>query len=75
MRAAAGFEPGDKWFGQQAVYRVSMGSFVSGIFIIIVVAVLFICLPPPPAALPACLPPLPACVPNNTPTIITARET
>jgi Serine incorporator (Serinc) len=26
MRAAAGFEPSDKWFGQQAVYRISMGS-------------------------------------------------
>jgi hypothetical protein len=29
MRAAAGFEPSDKWFGQQAVYRISMGNFVS----------------------------------------------
>ncbi|KAF8059424.1 erkB [Scenedesmus sp. PABB004] len=26
MRAATGFEPSDKWFGQQAVYRVSMGN-------------------------------------------------
>lgn len=30
MRAATGFEPSDKWFGQQAVYRISMGNFVSG---------------------------------------------
>ena len=29
MRAATGFEPSDKWFGQQAVYRISMGNFVS----------------------------------------------
>lgn len=28
MRAATGFEPSDKWFGQQAVYRVSMGNFL-----------------------------------------------
>lgn len=28
MRAAAGFEPSDKWFGQQAVYRISMGNFM-----------------------------------------------
>jgi hypothetical protein len=28
MRAATGFEPSDKWFGQQAVYRVSMGNFM-----------------------------------------------
>ncbi|KAI8465487.1 MAG: serine incorporator/TMS membrane protein [Monoraphidium minutum] len=28
MRAATGFEPSDKWFGQQAVYRISMGSFL-----------------------------------------------
>lgn len=30
MRAAVDFEPSDKWFGQQAVYRISMGNFVSG---------------------------------------------
>ncbi len=29
MRSATGFEPSDKWFGQQAVYRISMGNFVS----------------------------------------------
>ena len=29
MRAASGFEPSDKWFGQQAVYRISFGNFVS----------------------------------------------
>lgn len=28
MRAATGFEPSDKWFGQQAVYRISMGNFL-----------------------------------------------
>lgn len=28
MRAATGFEPSDKWFGQQAVYRISMGNFM-----------------------------------------------
>jgi hypothetical protein len=28
MRAAAGFEPSDKWFGQQAVYRISLGNFL-----------------------------------------------
>lgn len=29
MRAASGFAPSDRWFGQQAVYRVSLGNFVS----------------------------------------------
>lgn len=29
VRDAAHFEFDDKWFGQQAVYRVSMGNFVS----------------------------------------------
>lgn len=29
IRDAAASELGDKWFGQQAVYRVSMGNFVS----------------------------------------------
>lgn len=28
MKAAVGFEPSDKWFGQQAVYRISMGNFL-----------------------------------------------
>lgn len=28
MREAAHFDFDDKWFGQQAVYRVSMGNFV-----------------------------------------------
>eukprot|EP00877_Chromochloris_zofingiensis_P007278 jgi/Chrzof1/2803/UNPLg00717.t1 len=28
MRAAVDFEPSDKWFGQQAVYRISMGNFL-----------------------------------------------
>lgn len=28
MRSATGFEPSDKWFGQQAVYRISMGNFM-----------------------------------------------
>jgi hypothetical protein len=30
MRSATGFEPSDKWFGEQAVFRISMGNFVSG---------------------------------------------
>lgn len=28
MRSAADFDPSDKWFGQQAVYRISMGNFL-----------------------------------------------
>lgn len=28
MRNVTGFEPSDKWFGQQAVYRISMGNFL-----------------------------------------------
>lgn len=28
MRNATGYEPSDKWFGQQAVYRISMGNFM-----------------------------------------------
>jgi hypothetical protein len=31
MRSATGFEPSDKWFGEQAVYRISMGNFVSSL--------------------------------------------
>lgn len=32
MRDAAHFDFDEKWFGQQAVYRVSMGNFVSAGF-------------------------------------------
>jgi len=33
MREAAHLHLSDEWFGQQAVYRISMGNFVSTVLI------------------------------------------